>query len=200
MLNYNNADRKRKVTLQHLDSVWRETLRGGGGGGGGGEVFVLERKKIPPALCLFFFFFLALPVFLFPDLGLPGGLTGRWKRLYRNNKPWEETMGETERWQRRRRRRRGDLSERSRASTRVHQAHGSAPVLISISLTSQTYIAPPGKVSGIWPPLPETSKNSFPTDARSLITAWLDLIQCADVSTLRGLVLKDKLNLIKATK
>lgn len=35
--------------------------------------------------------------------------------------------------------------EGSRASTRVHQAHGSAPVLISITLTAQTSIAPAGK-------------------------------------------------------
>lgn len=34
-------------------------------------------------------------------------------------------------------------SECSRASTRVDQAHGSAPVLISITLMAQTYIVPP---------------------------------------------------------
>lgn len=39
------------------------------------------------------------PSFFFPNHGLPSGLTGRWKRLYRNNKPWEETMRETARWQ-----------------------------------------------------------------------------------------------------
>ena len=45
----------------------------------------------------------------------------------------------------------GRSSERSRASTRVDQAHGSAPVLISITLMAKTYIALPGKESGIWP-------------------------------------------------
>lgn len=45
----------------------------------------------------------------------------------------------------------GSSSERSRASTRVDQAHGSAPVLISITLMAQTYIAPPKKKSRMWP-------------------------------------------------
>lgn len=61
-------------------------------------MFVLE-GKIPP----FFFSFFLLLSFV-PGLGLPGGLTGRWKRLYRNNKPWEETMGEMQRRRKRRRR------------------------------------------------------------------------------------------------
>lgn len=38
-------------------------------------------------------------------------------------------------------------SERSRASTRVRRAHGSAPELISITLTAQTYITPRGEES-----------------------------------------------------
>lgn len=143
MVNYNIPDRKRKVTLQHFDLVWRGTLRGGEGRE---EMCLCWREK---SLLPSFSFLLSLS--FVPDLGLPGGLTGRWKRLYRNNKPWEETMGETERWQRRRREEeKGRSSERSRASTRVDQAHGSAPVLISITLTAQTYIAPPGKGSGIW--------------------------------------------------
>lgn len=37
----------------------------------------------------------------------------------------------------------------SRASTRVDQAHGSAPVLISITLMAQTYIAPPRNLSRV---------------------------------------------------
>lgn len=41
-------------------------------------------------------FSFSLSLSFVPDFGLPGGLTGRWKRLYRNNKPWEETMRETE--------------------------------------------------------------------------------------------------------
>lgn len=35
--------------------------------------------------------------------------------------------------------------EGSRASTRVDHAHGSAPLLISITLMAQTYIRPAGK-------------------------------------------------------
>ncbi|KAK2830210.1 hypothetical protein Q5P01_018141 [Channa striata] len=45
-------------------------------------------------------------------------------------------------------------SVRSRASTRVDRAHRSAPVLISITLMAQTYIAPLGKASAIWPVYP----------------------------------------------
>lgn len=47
-----------------------------------------EKKKSCP---LFAF---SLSLSFVPDLGLPGGLTGRWKRLYCNNKPSEETMEE----------------------------------------------------------------------------------------------------------
>lgn len=67
---------------------------------------------------LFFFFF-------FPNHSLPGGLTGRWKRLFRNNKPWEETMRETTRWQNGRRRRKRDPV----------RAHG--PAHVSIMPTDQ---------------------------------------------------------------
>lgn len=61
----------------------------------------------------------------FPNHSLPGGLTGRWKRLYRNNKPWEETMRETTRWQNGRRRRKRDPI----------RAHG--PAHVSIMPTDQ---------------------------------------------------------------
>lgn len=71
--------------------------------------------------------------------------------------------------------------EHSRASTRVDRAHGSAPVLISITLTAQTYIKPPRKEIRNSLYSPELWK-CIPTDVRSLITAWLDLIQRADVS------------------
>lgn len=118
MVNYNIPDIKRKVTLQHFDLVWRGTLRGGEGRE---EMCLYWREK---SLLPSFSFSLSLS--FVPDLSLPGGLTGRWKRLYRNNKPWEETMGETERWQRRRRRRRrGDL----------WSAHG--PAHVSIRPTDQ---------------------------------------------------------------
>lgn len=64
----------------------------------------------------------------------------------------------------------GRSSEPSRASTRVDQGRGSAPVLISITLTAQTYITPPGKKSRMWPPH-QRYAGSFPRDVRSLITA-----------------------------
>lgn len=65
------------------------------------------------------------PSFYFPNHSLPGGLTGRWKRLYCNNKPWEETMRETARWQNGRKRRKRDPM----------RAHG--PAHVSIMPTDQ---------------------------------------------------------------
>lgn len=93
-----------------------------GGEGRGGE----EREE----MCLYWreksllpSFSLSLSLSFVPDLGLPGGLTGRWKRLYRNNKPWEENHGRdgemTEEEEEEEKRR---SSERSRASTRVERA------------------------------------------------------------------------------
>lgn len=64
----------------------------------------------------------------------------------------------------------GRSLERSRASTRVDRAHGSAPVLISITLTAQTYIAPPGKEMENVASSPKIC-SSFPRDVRPLITA-----------------------------
>lgn len=77
----------------------------------GGDRFVLETEIQPPPLpnltpppgpaslprshCL-----------LFLITTIRGGLTGRWKRLYRNNKPWEETVRVGGGGQRRQRRRR----------------------------------------------------------------------------------------------
>lgn len=109
MLDYNILDRERKVTLQRFDF-------GPSLGEWGGENIVCIGEKNPYRPLFSFSFSLSFV----PDFDLPGGLTGRWKRLYRNNKPREETMGETQRRQRKRRRIRGDL----------RSAHG--PVHVSI--------------------------------------------------------------------
>lgn len=144
MLSYTTWDRKRKVTLQHFDLFWWGTERAEWG-----DVFVLERKNkndsCPPSILFFSALALALTVFCSRSRSLPVGLIGRWKRLRCNNKPLEEATGETERWQKRRRRVKGESAVHSRASTCVDRARRSAPVLISITLTAPTYIEPPGK-------------------------------------------------------
>lgn len=185
MLNYNILDRKRKVTLQHFDLIWRGTLRGEGRE----EMCLYWREKsLLPS------FSLSLILSFVPDLSLPGGLTGRWKRLYRNNKPWEETMGETERWQRRRRRR-GDL----------RSAHG--PAHVSIGPTDQRLCSFPSPwrlrpTSHHWERNREHgvfTKDMQLLSQRSLITVWLDLIQHADVLHFETCILKDELILFKTT-
>lgn len=191
MLNYNIPDRKRKRTLQHFDLVWQGTLSGGEGRE---EMCLYWREK---SLLPSFRNWLSLS--FVPDLGLPGGLTGRWKRLYRNNKPWEETMGETERWQRgRRRRRRRDL----------RRAHG--PAHVSIRPTDQR----PCSFPSPWRLRP-TSLHREPNQEYVLSTQYMQflsqgceffdhgLIRVDTVCrcfTLWGLLLKDELILIKTTK
>lgn len=186
MLNYNIPDRKRKVTLQHFDLVWHEgpweEERGGEGRRGRRCVCIGEKNPSCPLFlsrshCLLFL------ISVYPVAWQADG--SDYTVIINHGR---KTMGETERWQRRRRRRRrGDL----------RSAHGpahvsNAPVLISITLTAQTYIAPPGKKSRVWPP---HQRTPFP-QTRSLIAAWLDLIQHADVSHFEVSVLKDELILV----
>lgn len=75
----------------------------------------------------------------------------------------------------------GKSSEGSRASTRVDRARGSAPVLISITLTAETYIAPPGTKCRTWPPLQNVCN---PFSQRCGI--FDSLIRRADVSRLQA--------------
>lgn len=140
MLNYDILDRKRKVTLQHFDLFWRGTA-------GGGRRCVCVGEKYPRcplflscSHCLLFL------ILVYPVAWQADG-SDYTVIINHGRKPWERRRddrgGEEEE--------KGRSSERSRASTRVDRAHGSAPVLISITLTAQTYMKPPGKNSGISP-------------------------------------------------
>lgn len=166
MLDYNILDRKREVTLQHFDLVWRGTLRRGERREekclcwkGGGKI-----PPCPPSHSLFV-----------PNLALPVGLIGRWKRLYRNNKPWEETMGETERWQRTRRRRKW----RDCCTLTGQHMCGSGPAdQRRCSFPSPWQLRPTSKEIKNTSFSSETC-SSFPADVISLITARLVLMQWA---------------------
>lgn len=114
------------------------------------------------------------------DLDLPGGLTGRWKRLCRNNKPWEETMGEMESWQRGEGGGEGEIFEvitgqhtcrlGPQISACAHFHHLDGSDLHRTTWKGISYVA-----------LPKLC-NSFPREEGTLITSWLDLIHRADVS------------------
>lgn len=154
-------------------------------------------------MCLYWTEKSLLPSFSFslstsfvPDLGLPGGLTGRWKRLHRNNKPWEESMRETERIQRRRRRKLDPLS-----------AHG--PAHVSIRPTDQRlclfpspwWLRPTSHRQESYQECAFSPKisDSFPSGVTSLVMVWLDsacrcfTLWVADLK--RGTLFKNKISM-----
>lgn len=100
MLNYDIPVRKGKVTAAFWAGLMRDFERREGREGT--CLYWREKSPLPS-------FSVSLSLSFAPDLRLPGGLTGRWKRLYRNNKPWKEKP-----WEKRRDDRGGGGGGRSR--------------------------------------------------------------------------------------
>lgn len=182
MLNYNIVESNKKSDSATL---WLGLT------GSGGRRCVYTGERNPPALSFFhaptiFFFF-------FPNHSLPGGLTGRWKRLYRNNKPWEETMRETTRWQNGRRGRKWDPM----------RAHG--PAHVSIMPTDQRLCLFPSP----WWLRPTSDQEESNQDYDSVLKTYFLFFCCRctifDISPIEpdwacksvilwGLILKDEIS------
>lgn len=140
--------------------------------GEGGDVFVLERKILSCPLLLSRFH---CHLFLFSIYPVVWQADGSDYTVIINHgrKPWErrrdDKTGEG-----------GKEGEIFKMLTGQHMCRSGPPVLISITLTAQTYIAPLGKVSAIWPLYQDMQFLSQRCEVFD--QAWLDLIQRADVS------------------
>lgn len=172
MLNYNIQDRKGKVTLQHFDLFWRGTLSGGKRRE---EMCLCWREKsLLPSFFCSCSHCLLFPISLCPVAWQADG-SDYTVIISHERKPWERQRDDREREGRERER-----LQRTHGAAHVSiGARGSAPVLISITLTAQTYIEPPRKKPGV-SSLPKICSSCL-TNVGSLIMVWLDLIQLADV-------------------
>lgn len=191
MLDYSPVGRKRKVTLQ----LFWFGLMGDCERTGGGEEEMCLCWREKSLLFFFFSFFLFSCCLLFLVLVYPVA----WQAdgndytviINHGRKPWERCRGgerggggEGEIF--------GPLTGQHmcqsdpRISAEAHFHHLDGPDLHRTA----------GRGFSNMASLPTISGDFFPRDVKTLITAWLDLIRCADVSTLWGPLVKAELILI----